>query len=257
MKQAVIGIPCDVKRIGPHPYHAAGDKYIDAARGGAGASVLLIPALSDLVASPGLLDLFDGILLSGSLSNIEPRHYGGEPSRPGTLHDPDRDTTTLPLVRRVIEEGIPLLGICRGLQEINVALGGELYQHVHEAAGMNDHREPASEQLDELYGPSHAVQFSRGGALQRWTGRESAIVNSLHHQGIKRLADGLTVEAVAEDGLVEAFSVANAPAFAFAVQWHPEWHYADNPVSMAILQAFGDACRERRAARRPTPARGA
>ncbi|WP_028535163.1 gamma-glutamyl-gamma-aminobutyrate hydrolase family protein [Paludibacterium yongneupense] len=249
MEQVVIGIPCDIKLIGAHPYHAAGDKYIDAARGGAGGSVLLIPALGDASLAPELLDMFDGILLTGSLSNVEPRHYGGDPSRPGTLHDPERDRTTLPLVRHVLAAGIPLLGICRGLQEINVALGGELYQHVHEAPGMNDHREPASTELETLYGPSHTVRFCPEGALQRWTGCGSAIVNSLHHQGIKRLADGLKAEATAEDGLVEAFSVTDSPAFAFAVQWHPEWHYADNPVSMAILRAFGDACRERQARR--------
>ena len=249
MQQAIIGIPCDVKMIGKLPFHAVGDKYIAAAAGGAGGLPLLIPSLGDDKLLRATVALLDGVLLPGSPSNVEPHHYGGPASRQGTLHDPQRDATTLPLIRLLLEEGVPLLGICRGFQEINVALGGELHQHVQEQPGLNDHREAESEEVAEMYAPSHAVSFVAGGLLAGWTGQREARVNSLHQQGIKRLAPGLDAEAHAEDGLVEAYRIREARAFGFAVQWHPEWRYWENPLSQAIFSAFGDACRVRRAAR--------
>ncbi|MEQ6290924.1 gamma-glutamyl-gamma-aminobutyrate hydrolase family protein [Vogesella sp. GCM10023246] len=246
MQQPIIGIPCDVKQIGLFPFHAVGEKYITAAVGGAGGIAILIPALGDAAQLRAIVDLVDGVLLPGSPSNVEPHHYQGEPSREGTLHDVARDATTLPLISMLVDEGVPLLGICRGFQEINVVLGGELHQHVQEQPGLNDHREPDTCDVEEMYGPAHAVKLAAGGLLQGWLGCDSAMVNSIHQQGIKRLAPGLEVEALAEDGLVEAYRVARAKSFAFAVQWHPEWKYWDNKVSQAILKAFGDACRERR-----------
>ncbi|KUM03207.1 gamma-glutamyl-gamma-aminobutyrate hydrolase family protein [Chromobacterium subtsugae] len=249
MQQAIIGIPSDVKMIGKLPFHAVGDKYIAAAAGGAGGLPLLIPSLGDEKLLRATVALLDGVLLPGSPSNVEPHHYGGPASRQSTLHDPQRDATTLPLIRLLLEEGVPLLGICRGFQEINVALGGELHQHVQEQPGLNDHREADSEEVAEMYAPSHAVSFVEGGLLAGWTGQREARVNSLHQQGIKRLAPGLDAEAHAEDGLVEAYRIREARAFAFAVQWHPEWRYWENPLSQAIFSAFGDACRARRAAR--------
>lgn len=249
MRQAIIGIPCDVKRVGLLPFHAVGEKYVEAAAGGAGGIPLLIPALGSRSQVREILDVVDGILLPGSLSNIEPHHYGGPPSREGSLHDPQRDATTLPLIELLLQEGIPLLGICRGFQEINVALGGELFQHVQEEPGFADHREPETQNLDEMYGPAHAVRFTEGSLLRCWLGRESGEVNSLHQQGIKRLADRLEAEAVADDGLIEAYRVRDARGFAYAVQWHPEWRYWDNAISTVIFNAFGEACRERRAQR--------
>ena len=142
MLQAIIGIPCDIKMVGLLPFHAVGEKYIAAAAGGAGGVPVLLPALGDKTALREVLELVDGVLLPGSPSNVEPHHYGGAPSRAGTMHDPMRDATTLPLIQQVLEQGIPLLGICRGFQEINVAMGGELYQHVQEEEGRRDHREP-------------------------------------------------------------------------------------------------------------------
>lgn len=246
MQQPIIGIPCDVKQIGLFPFHAVGEKYITAAVGGAGGIAILIPSLGDAAQLRAIVDMVDGVLLPGSPSNVEPHHYQGAPSREGTLHDVARDATTLPLIDILIREGVPLLGICRGFQEINVVLGGELHQHVQEQPGLNDHREPDTTDLEEMYGPAHPVQLADGGLLRGWLGCDSVMVNSIHQQGIKRLAPGLEVEALAEDGLVEAYRVANAKNFAFAVQWHPEWKYWDNKVSQAILKAFGDACRERR-----------
>ena len=248
MQQPVIGIPCDSKMIGKLPFQAVGDKYVAAATGAGGLPVL-IPALGAGVVSDALLNVLDGVLLPGSPSNIEPHHYSDEPSRPGNPHDPARDATTLQLIPTLVERGIPLLGICRGFQEMNVAFGGQLHQYVHEQPGLKDHREPVHEDLARQYAEAHGVHFPAGGKLRTWSGMAEARVNSLHGQGVRCLGPRLIAEAIAEDGLIEAFSVRDAPTFAFAVQWHPEWKFADNPLSMAIFTAFGDACRARRACR--------
>ncbi|TDR73812.1 gamma-glutamyl-gamma-aminobutyrate hydrolase family protein [Paludibacterium purpuratum] len=249
MQQAIIGIPCDNKMIGLLPFHAVGDKYIAAAADGVGGVPILIPSLGDASHREALLELVDGVLLPGSPSNIEPHHYNGEPSRPDNPIDPARDATTLPLIPYLIERGIPVLGICRGFQEMNVALGGELFQYVHEQPGYRDHREPEVEDMALKYAPAHAVHFPEEGLFRQWLGLSEARVNSLHGQGVRRLGPALRAEALSDDGLVEAFSVPEARAFAMAVQWHPEWRFADNPVSMAIFNAFGEACRARRAQR--------
>lgn len=242
--QAVIGIPADRRFIDPHPFHIVGDKYARAIVDGAGAVPVLLPALGDTLPLDDTLDALDGLFLTGSPSNVEPHHYNGEPSRPDTLHDPDRDATTLPLIKAALARGMPLFAVCRGFQELNVALGGTLHQHVHEVPGFQRHKENPDDPLDVQYGPAHPVTLTDGGLLRQLAGSDSVIVNSLHGQGIAELADGVTVEAVAEDGLVEAFRVENAKNFAVAVQWHPEWRVTENPFSLALFQAFGDAARD-------------
>lgn len=242
--QAVIGIPADRRFIDPHPFHIVGDKYARAIVDGAGAVPVLLPALGDTLPLDDTLDALDGLFLTGSPSNVEPHHYNGEPSRPDTLHDPDRDATTLPLIKAALARGMPLFAVCRGFQELNVALGGTLHQHVHEVPGFQRHKENPDDPLDVQYGPAHAVTLTDDGLLRQLAGSDSVIVNSLHGQGVAELADGVTVEAVAEDGLVEAFRVENAKSFAVAVQWHPEWRVTENPFSLALFQAFGDAARD-------------
>ncbi len=227
----------------------AGEKYLNAVLSGAGGLPLIVPVLADGVDVDEILVRCDGILLTGSPSNVEPHHYDGETARAGTLHDPERDALTLPLARRALDTGVPLLAVCRGFQELNVVLGGTLHQHVHEVPGYHSHKEVAGDPLDLQYGPSHPVTLVDGGLLRRLAGTETVMVNSLHSQGVRRLANGVTVEAVADDGLVEAFTVDEAPAFALAVQWHPEWKVTENPFSMSIFKAFGDACREHAAGR--------
>ena len=239
----LIGVPADRRVIDPHPFHMVGEKYLTAVRDGAEALPFPIPALGDSVAADDILGRLDGLLLTGSPSNVEPHRYKGEPSRPGTLHDPHRDETTLRLIDRALETGMPLFAICRGYQELNVALGGTLHQHVEEQPGYHDHRENAADPLDVQYGPSHEVHLVDGGMLNRLAGTNTVMVNSLHSQGVARLADGVTVEAVADDGLVEAFVVDGAPGFSLAVQWHPEWKVTENAFSLAMFKAFGDACR--------------
>ena len=244
-KRPLIGLPADRRMVGAHPFHVAGEKYLVALRELAGCNPVIVPALGGEAELLELLDTLDGLLFPGSPSNVEPHHYDGEPSPAGTLHDPHRDATTLPLIPRAVAVGLPVLGVCRGFQEMNVAFGGTLWQRVHEVPGMLDHRDDESLPLEEQYGPAHDVRLEPGGWLRRLArGAEYIRVNSLHHQGVRTLGPGLAVEARAEDGLIEAFRVPQARRFALAVQWHPEWKAADNEFSRALFAAFGEACRE-------------
>jgi len=245
VKRPVIGIPADRRIIGPHPFHAVGEKYIRAVAEAAGALPLLIPALPDLIDSEEVLERVDGILFTGSPSNVEPHHYAGAPSVPGTLHDPHRDATTLPLIPRAVRAGVPVFGVCRGFQEMNVAFGGTLHQRLHEIPGLMDHRDDLSQPLEVQYAPAHDVTLEPGGLLQALAGADRLKVNSLHWQGVDRLGPDLIAEARAPDGVIEAFRVKDAPRFALAVQWHPEWQVMSNPFSRALFAAFGAASRER------------
>lgn len=239
----VVGIPADRRQLDPHPFHMVGEKYATAIRDGADALPFLIPALGDSIDAKTVLQRVDGILLTGSPSNVEPHHYGGEESRPGTLHDPYRDATTLPLIEMALSAGVPVFAICRGFQELNVVLGGTLHQHLHEIEGYHRHKENPDEPLDVQYGPAHEIHLAEGGLLRDLAGTDTVTVNSLHSQGVARLAAGVTVEAVADDGLIEGFRVDGAKNFALAVQWHPEWKVTEDSFSMAIFKKFGDACR--------------
>jgi putative glutamine amidotransferase len=244
----LIGVTADRTMIGAHPSHVTGEKYIAAIVDGSDALAMLLPALGAKQAAEDVLAAVDGLLFTGAHSNVEPHHYGGAPSEPGTPHDAARDATTLPLLRAAIESGVPVLAICRGFQEMNVVFGGTLHQKVHTVDGLNDHRENQDDALDVQYAPSHTVRLVVGGLLARLCGgalEAEPRVNSLHGQGIDRLGHGLVVEAVAPDGLIEAISVKDATAFALGVQWHPEWKQSDDALSSAIFRAFGVACRER------------
>lgn len=240
----VIGVPADRRILEPHPFHVVGEKYLQALIDGAGALPLIIPVLAEHLDIDDILGQVDGVLLTGSPSNIEPHHYDGEPSEPGTLHDPHRDAATLPLARRALNAGVPLLAVCRGFQELTVMLGGTLHQKVHEVSGYHTHKENPDDPIDVQYGPSHELNLVEGGVLHKLAGVTTVMVNSLHSQGVEKLPDGVTIEAVADDGLIEGFSVDSVPGFAMAVQWHPEWQVTKNEFSMAIFKAFGDACRD-------------
>lgn len=204
---------------------------------------MIVPAMSGDVDSDALLQRCDGVFLTGSYSNVEPHHYGGAASEEGSAHDADRDALTLPLARRALEVGVPLLAVCRGFQELNVTLGGTLHQCVADVAGYHNHAENKDDPLEVQYGPSHPVTLMEGGLLRQLVAADTVIVNSVHGQGVAKLADGVSVEAVADDGLIEAFRVDGARSFNLAVQWHPEWCATEDEFSMAIFGAFGDACR--------------
>ena len=241
----LIGIPADRRLYGKHHFHMVGEKYIEAIAIGANAQPVLIPALGSELDWSSSLDVFDGFLFTGSESNVEPHHYGGPASEPGTLHDPNRDATTLPLMPQAIAAGIPVLAICRGFQEMNVAFGGTLHQKLHEIDENLDHREDEEMPLEVQYAPAHEVLLEPGGFLRKIAGQVRLRVNSLHSQGIQTLGNGLEVEARAPDGVIEAFRVARSPHFAVGLQWHPEWQFAQNPFSSALFAAFGEATRHR------------
>jgi putative glutamine amidotransferase len=246
----VIGIPaCLVPRDG-FAFHQVGDKYVDSVLDGAGGLPLIIPALGPRLEVEALLAELDGLLITGSPSNVEPHHYGGPAARPDSPCDPARDGTVLPLIRRALELAVPMLAICRGLQELNVALGGTLHQELHELPGRLDHRSDKTVPPAERYRPVHPAQLAPDGVLCKLLDGAGTIqVNSLHAQAIDRLAEGLLVEARAPDGTIEAVSVRTAPGFALAVQWHPEWRVLENPTSRRLFAAFGAACRTRQRVR--------
>jgi putative glutamine amidotransferase len=240
----LIGVSACTREIGPVTAHTASEKYVEAVTAGIGGVPVILPALADEALLLSLLPRLDGILFTGSPSNVEPRHYRGEPSRDGTLHDPQRDATTLPLIRAAVAAGVPILGLCLGHQEINVALGGTLHQNVHELPGKRDHRAPKDLPREQRYAPAHDLMLTAGGMLAGLAGCREAFVNSLHAQAIDRLAPGLAVEAVSPDGVIEAVRLPDAPGFVLGVQWHPEWSITTNPFSAAIFAAFGQAARD-------------
>lgn len=230
----------------PGGYTVLADRYA-AAVTALGLQPVLFP-MAGAADVPDLLPLVDGVLLTGSPSNVEALHFGAS-VLPTDLLDPRRDALTMALVRVAIQEGVPLFGVCRGLQEINVALGGTLYQRVHELPGFMDHREPESEDLAEQFAEQHEVVLSPDSAFAEWAGGTHVDVNSLHGQGIKELGRGLVAEAHAPDGLVEGVRVKEARAFAYGVQWHPEWRHETNRFYDRTLKAFARACETHRRAK--------
>ena len=241
----IIAVPSDRRILDPHPSHISGEKYLKAIIDGAHGFPIIVPSMAEDIGVDEILDRIDGIALTGSYSNIEPHHYGAESADESGFHDPHRDAMTLPLALRALEKGVPLLAVCRGHQELNVALGGTLHQNLDDVPGYHSHLENKSDPLEVQYGPSHPVSLMEGGLLRKLAGTDSVMVNSLHAQGIAKLADGVAVEAVADDGLIEAFTVDSAPGFNISVQWHPEWRVTENEFSMKLFKAFGDACRAR------------
>jgi putative glutamine amidotransferase len=236
-RKPVVGLPTDRRIFDGMPTHQVNDEYITAVRDGAGALPLLIPATDTPLAVDDILDAVDALLITGAPSNVAPSHYGAT-ARPGTELDAARDAMTLPLLRAAIARGTPVLAICRGFQELNVALGGTLHQHVHEIPGRLDHREPQDGLRDREYAHAHGIRIAPGSVLGRLSGMTEAMVNSLHHQGIDRLAPGLFADAAAPDGQIEAISMPDAPGFLLGVQWHPEWRWAEDDLSRAIFAAF-------------------
>lgn len=239
----LIGVISDRRMVGVHPFHMVGEKYLRAVALGAEAYPVGLPLLDDGFNVLDVLGRLDGLFLTGSPSNVEPHHYRGDPSEPGTWHDSHRDVAALALIPAAIGLGLPLLAVCRGFQEMNVAFGGSLHQMVHEQPQYGMHKEHPDDPLDVQYSASHPVTFSAGGLLATITRQEKTMVNSLHSQGVDKLGEGLEVEALADDGLIEGFTVKDAPGFTLALQWHPEWKVLENPVSSAIFRAFGDASR--------------
>lgn len=228
-----------------HAYQVMTHKYIMPLVEISGCVPLMVPTCCGTADLEQYLDLADGVYLSGAGSNIDPALYGQENLTPEKQQDRDRDLFDLPLIKGALARGLPILGICRGMQEINVALGGDIHQKVYNEPGYDDHREDADDPVDDQYGPSHQIELLPGSWFAELMGEEQILVNSLHGQGINRLGEGLEPLAHAEDGLVEAIHAPSLSPFLLAVQWHPEWKASENPHSIKIFQAFGDACRHR------------
>lgn len=241
----VIGIITCRHESDRRMYQAVQEKYISAVNVGMNAIPLLFPCIGHRIVDSPLLEILDGVLLTGSPSNVHPYHYGTVVDHRNALHDTHRDETALPLIRRAVEKGVPLLAICRGFQEMNVAFGGSLDQRVHERPGSIDHHLDENASVEEQYARAHRVSLTENGFLHRLIKAHEIEVNSLHYQGIDRLAPGLTIEATAPDGLIEAVRVDDSPAFTLAVQWHPEWRAIEDAVSKTIFEAFARAARQR------------
>ncbi len=247
----LVGIPTSYAREDERGMHRVGGNYAEAVRGVSGCAPVLIPALGEEHCFDSLVERLDGLFLTGGAPNVEPHQYGGQPSRKGTLHDPKRDATVLPMIRKAIEVGVPVFAVCLGIQELNVALGGTLHQLVHELPGKNEHRMDRTLPAGERHHLRHPILIAPGGMLERLTGGMSKeMVNSLHAQAIDEPADCLFVEAVSDDGVIEAVSMPKARGFVLGVQWHPEGREPLKwPLSDAMFRAFGDACRDYCAAR--------
>jgi len=244
-RRPVVGLICDHRKIEEMDAHLVLQTYITAVRDGAGALPVLLPVLEPPLEADDILASVDGLLFTGSPSNVNPALYGGPSAREPKWEDRQRDSLTMPLLRAAIAAGLPALCICRGTQELNVALGGTLYPHVQEIPGRFDHREDEKAPLDVQWGPAHEVMVMPGGLLEAIAPESRFTVNSLHGQGVDRLAPSLREEARAPDGQIEAVSLKEPKGFLLGLQWHPEWRWSEDPVSRKIWQAFAQALRMR------------
>lgn len=244
MPKPIVVVPADIREIEGAVWHAAPNQYVEAALKVAEVMSFILPAFEAGNEPDAILDRIDGVLISGAVSNVHPSLYGREATEADGPFDPGRDATSLPLIRRAIDRGIPLLAICRGIQELNVALGGTLASEIQDQPGIWDHRKPDVPERDGMYAIRQPVVVEEGSCIARYLGTSGEVqVNSLHRQAIAKTAPRLQVEARAADGTVEAVSVIDARNFAVGVQWHPEyWAQTDAP-SRALFQAFGDAVR--------------
>lgn len=243
----LIGVTACRVKTEAHAQQRVTEKYVTVVVGEVGACPVMIPALETGMHPEVLVRRLDGILLTGSPSNVDPQHYQGTPGENPEEHDPARDAVTLPLIRAAVAAGVPILGLCRGIQEINVAFGGTLVQRIHDDTGKLDHRMRRDVPFDWKYRKAHPVALAPGGLLERVAGPGPHMVNSLHGQGIDRPGARVRIEATAPDGVIEAISIADAPGFALGVQWHPEWPRPCAGIDRAIFRAFGDAVRARAA----------
>ncbi len=249
MSKPIVAVPADIRAFDGTDWHSVQVQYINALVKVADAMAFIIPALEQGNDIDALLDRVDGVMVTGSATNVHPSLYGAEARVEDGPFDPARDATTLPLIRRAVERGIPLLCICRGIQEMNVALGGSLASEIQEQPGIWDHRKPVTPSRDVMYAIRQPVYIKEGSCIARALGTGEIQVNSLHRQAISAIAPRLQVEATAEDGTIEAVSVIDAKGYAVGVQWHPEyWAETDTP-SRRLFEDFGRAVRAHVAAR--------
>jgi len=243
-RKPLVLVTSDNNEVEGHPSVTVTTKYLEAIVAFAGALPLVVPPLGGRIDPEEALAYADGVLVTGAPSDVEPHHYGQTPLDKNSHSDPERDALSLPLIRCALEHGLPLLGICRGFQEINVALGGTLHQAVHDVGAFDDHRADKAKSVEQQYALAHTVRAVADSWLEKMVDLREWRVNSVHGQGIDRLAPSLRAQAHAPDGLIEAFTLREEGQFVLGVQWHPEWRTGDNPVSVRLFRAFGAACRD-------------
>jgi putative glutamine amidotransferase len=237
----LVGVPADVSEKDGLLFHSAGDKYLRALMDCSGAMPVIIPAMDGGVDLDQLLDRLDGVLVTGATSNVHPPRFGAKPNADHEPYDQLRDSLTLPLIRAVLDRGMPLFCICRGFQELNVVFGGTLDTEIQSKSGNLDHRAADSDDIAVRYGPAHPIAIEPASILHSILKKSGTIVNTVHRQAIARLGSGLKVMARAPDGIIEAVTVEDTDSFVLAVQWHPEYRAKDNPDSVRLFQAFGQA----------------
>jgi len=247
----LIGVPTSIMKIPGTNFtsHVSGQRYITSVNNFSKCIAIQIPSMGINYDYTDFLERFDGILLTGGRANIEPHNYGGLPFPADEPIDPDRDGTVLQIIPVCINAGIPLLGICRGLQEINVAMGGSLHYRINQMPGKNDHRMPRGDDVTEedIFELRHSVALTPNDLFHKMVTKDKILVNSLHGQGIDRLGDGLIVQAVSDDNVIEGITIKDHPNFAAAVQWHTEFHpeREEHTLSRKLYEAFGSAAKNR------------
>jgi putative glutamine amidotransferase len=239
----VLGLVCCTRTVGVEPAQAVMNRYLEAALAFADAAALLAPSLPGLMSAHELAPRLDGLLLTGSPSNVAPEQYGQDAPDAEGPFDPGRDQMSTALIEAMLELGKPVFGVCRGLQELNVAFGGSLRRDMSCSPDLIAHHAPEHAGFEEMFAHEHEVSLTPGGVLARAFGRDRLSVSSVHYQGVDRLGAGLTAEALAPDGVVEAVSAEVNGAPVLAVQWHPEWNVQADPSSQAFFRLLGRALR--------------
>ena len=233
--------------------HTGGAMNSDAVANVADCLPVVIPTDPRFMSIQDLVETFDGFLLTGARANVHPEEYGEVATAAYGDFDRARDAIALPLVRACVERGLPFFGVCRGFQDVNVAMGGSLYPEIRDLPGRTNHRMPPDGTLEEKFELRHEVTVSEDGPFHKVFGATQVMTNTLHGQGIKVAGDRIVVDGHAPDGTPEAIYVRDAPGFTLSVQWHPEYNAANDPTSRVLFEAFGDAVRDWAAGKRPVP----
>ncbi|WP_102107773.1 gamma-glutamyl-gamma-aminobutyrate hydrolase family protein [Oceaniglobus roseus] len=256
MARPVVGIIGNHHLINEtYQVHAGGAMNSEAVSQVTGAVPMLIPADPRLVSVEELMEVCDGFLLTGGRPNVHPEEYGEAATEAHGTFDRARDSITLPLVRACVERGQPFFGVCRGFQEVNVAMGGTLYPEIRDLPGRMNHRMPPDGTIEEKFALRHLVTFTEGGPFHRLMGAQAVMTNTLHGQGIRTPGPRVVIDGLAPDGTPEATYIRDAPGFTLSVQWHPEYRAAEDPVSRTLFSAFGDAVRAWAEAKHAMPVR--
>ncbi|MBN8941977.1 MAG: gamma-glutamyl-gamma-aminobutyrate hydrolase family protein [Rhizobiales bacterium] len=254
MKRPVVGVIGNSSLVDNRfNVQLVGERNLRAVAEVAGALPLMFAGMPEITDIGALLDVVDGVLLTGARANVHPTHFRTEPNPRHEPYDQPRDAMALALAEACVARGVPIFGICRGFQEMNVAFGGSLHPEIRELPGRMNHRMPRLETGEVhpdpavVFADRHDVALVPGGVFATLLGRETIRVNSLHGQGILDLGERVVVEGVAEDGTIEAIRIADAPGFALGVQWHAEYDPQRNPVNRTLFEAFGAALQGQRA----------